>query len=42
MVKLPIISNEVCMKWYNKSGSRQFIPSYTFLCAGYEEGDKVR
>ena len=27
------------MRWYNNSGSRQFIPSYTFLCAGYEEGE---
>ena len=39
MVKLPIVSNEECMRWYNNSGSRQFIPSYTFLCAGYEEGE---
>ena len=39
MVKLPIVTNEECMRWYNSSGSRQFIPSYTFLCAGYEEGE---
>ena len=38
MVRLPVVSNEECMRWYNSSGSRQFIPTYTFLCAGYEEG----
>jgi len=38
MVELPIISNSMCMHWYNRSGSRQFIPDYTFLCAGWEEG----
>ena len=26
MVELPIISNTECMDWYNRSGSRQFIP----------------
>jgi hypothetical protein len=31
MVELPIISN-------TESGSRQFIPEHTFLCAGWEEG----
>jgi len=40
MVKLPIISNDECMKWYNSSGSRQFIPTYTFVCAGYQEGER--
>ena len=38
MVELPIISNTECMDWYNRSGSRQFIPEHTFLCAGWEEG----
>jgi len=38
MVQLPIISNNMCMGWYNRSGSRQFIPENTFLCAGFEEG----
>jgi secreted trypsin-like serine protease len=38
LVKLPIISNKECMDWYNKSGSRQFIPEHTFMCAGWEEG----
>ena len=38
MVELPIISNNMCMGWYNSSGSRQFIPENTFLCAGFEEG----
>ena len=39
MVELPIISNSMCMAWYNRSGSRQFIPESTFLCAGWEEGE---
>ena len=26
------------MSWYNASGSRQFIPTETFLCAGYKVG----
>ena len=38
MVELPIISNTMCMEWYNRSGSRQFIPEETFLCAGWEQG----
>jgi len=38
MVELPIISNSMCMDWYNMSGSKQFIPEHTFLCAGWEEG----
>jgi len=38
MVELPIISNRMCMDWYNSSGSRQFIPASTFLCAGFPEG----
>jgi len=40
MVQLPLISNEQCMEWYNRSGSRQLIPRHTFLCAGWEEGAK--
>jgi len=40
MVKLPIISNNMCMSWYKRSGSRQFIPENTFLCAGFEEGER--
>lgn len=40
MVALPILDNAECMRWYNRSGSRQYIPSSTFLCAGYEEGEK--
>ena len=39
MVELPIISNSMCMAWYNRSGSKQFIPESTFLCAGWEEGE---
>eukprot|EP00092_Neocalanus_flemingeri_P038583 GFUD01042012.1.p1 GENE.GFUD01042012.1~~GFUD01042012.1.p1 ORF type:complete len:530 (-),score=88.62 GFUD01042012.1:14-1603(-) len=38
MVELPVISNTECMTWYNNSGSRQFIPEDTFMCAGWEEG----
>ena len=26
------------MSWYNDSGSFQFIPAKTFLCAGYKKG----
>ena len=40
MVKLPIISNRECMEWYYRSGTRQFIPEYTFLCAGWESGGR--
>jgi len=40
MVKLPIISNKECMEWYSNSGSRQFIPERTFLCAGWESGGR--
>jgi len=40
MVQLPLISNDQCMEWYNRSGSRQNIPPSTFLCAGWEEGAK--
>jgi len=32
MVELPIISNNECMDWYNRSGSRQYIPESTFFC----------
>jgi len=39
MVTLPLISNLECMRWYNASGSRQFIPTQTFLCAGYKKGE---
>ena len=28
------------MRWYNASGSRQFIPAQTFLCAGYKKGEE--
>jgi len=38
MVKLPVITNSMCMNWYNTSGSKQYIPESTFLCAGWEEG----
>jgi len=38
-VELPIISNSLCMEWYEKSGSKQFIPENTFVCAGWEEGE---
>ena len=38
MVELPVIDNWECMKWYNRSGSRQYIPEKSFLCAGYEDG----
>ena len=38
MMELSIISNTMCIAWYNRSGSRQFIPESTFLCAGWEEG----
>jgi len=40
MVELPVISNTMCMDWYNMSGSRQYIPEHTFLCAGWEGGKK--
>jgi len=40
MVALPILDNKECMRWYNRSGSRQYIPKSTFLCAGYEKGEK--
>ena len=29
-----------CCSWYNASGSRQFIPEYTFVCAGHKDGNK--
>ena len=38
MVRLPIISNNRCMNWYNRSGSLQYLPERTFLCAGWEGG----
>ena len=28
------------MRWYNASGSRQFIPAQTFLCAGHKKGEE--
>jgi len=37
-VRLPVISNDECMAWYDESGSRQLIPESTFLCAGYKDG----
>jgi len=40
MVTLPLIDNKECMARYNASGSRQFIPAQTFLCAGHKEGGK--
>merc|ERR1719186_1621640 len=40
MVELPVISNTECMAWYNRSGSRQFIPDHTFMCAGWEDGNR--
>jgi len=38
--ELPLITNEKCMNWYAKSGSKQLIPESTFLCAGYKDGHK--
>jgi len=38
MVTLPLLDNTECMRWYNASGSRQFIPAQTFLCAGHKKG----
>jgi len=40
MVELTIISNNISMSWYNRSGSRQFILENTFLCTGWEEGQR--
>merc|ERR1719244_602897 len=39
-VSLPVISNDECMAWFNETGSRQWIPEETFLCAGWESGEK--
>ncbi len=33
-VNLPVISNAECMRWFAASGAKQFVPDYTFLCAG--------
>jgi len=39
-ISLPVVSNGECMDWYSNSGSRQYIPEDTFLCAGFEEGQR--
>jgi V8-like Glu-specific endopeptidase len=39
-ITLPVVSNSKCMDWYSNSGSRQYIPEDTFLCAGFEEGER--
>jgi len=39
-VQLPVLSNQECMEWYNSSGSPQWIPEQTFVCAGWKEGRK--
>jgi len=37
LIKLPIISNLECETRYNRSGSPQYVPEESFLCAGNDE-----
>lgn len=39
-VSLPIINNDNCEAMFLEAGSKQYIPYYTFICAGYKQGGK--
>ena len=40
LIKLPIISNLECETRYNRSGSPQYVPEESFLCAGNDEAGR--
>jgi len=40
MAVMPVIPNSECEEWYNSTGSMQWIPDTTFICAGWRDGSK--